>query len=89
MRKFLIAALAAAAALAVAGIAYAANTYTVDGNTKPVVKGSAKKPKPVSLSFEYTVRDVDRGQPGHPGEAVPHRRRGPGDLSGGVPGLSR
>ena len=66
MRKFLIAALAAVAVLAVAGIAYAANEYTVDGNSKPVVKGSKKKPVPVSLNFEYTVRDAvaaNRGTP--------------------------
>ena len=66
MRKFLIAALTAAAVLALAGIAYAENTYTVDGNTKPVTKGSAKKPKPVSLSFDYTVGDtnpLNRGVP--------------------------
>ena len=66
MRKFLIAALTAVAVLAVAGIAYAENTYTVDGNTKPVTKGSAKKPKPVSLSFDYTVGDtnpLNRGVP--------------------------
>jgi hypothetical protein len=66
MRKFLIAALAAAMVLALGGIAYAVNEYTVDGNSRPVVKGSKKKPVPVSLSFDYTVRDLidaNRGTP--------------------------
>ena len=66
MRKFLIAALAAVAVLAVAGIAYAENTYTVDGKTNPRAKGTATKPKPVSLNFGYTVRDTiaeNRGVP--------------------------
>jgi hypothetical protein len=66
MRKFLIAAVAAAVVLAVGGTAYAVNVYTVGGKTRPVVKGSAKKPKPVSLDFEYTVADqvaANRGIP--------------------------
>lgn len=66
MRKFLIVAIAAVAALAVAGIAYAANVYTVDGSTSPGGKGSASKPKPVSLNFSYTVADevaANRGSP--------------------------
>lgn len=66
MRKFLIAALAAAAVLAVAGIAYAENRYEVDGNTNPRAKGTPTKPKPVSLNFSYSVRDSDplnRGVP--------------------------
>jgi hypothetical protein len=58
--------LAAVVALAVAGIAFAANVYTVDGNTKPHGKGSAAKPLPVSLKFSYTVADdvaANRGIP--------------------------
>lgn len=66
MRKFLVAALAAVTALAVAGIALAANVYTVDGQTKPAGKGSAKKPKPVSLDFDYTVADEDPALRGSP-----------------------
>ena len=66
MRKLLIPAVAALVALAVAGIAYAANVYTVDGDTKPRAKGTAAKPVPVSLDFSYTVADdvpANRGIP--------------------------
>jgi hypothetical protein len=66
MRKLLIPALAAVVAIAVAGIAYAANVYTVDGDTAPHGKGSAAKPLPVSLDFDYTVADdvaANRGIP--------------------------
>ena len=66
MRKLLIPALAAAVALAVAGIAYAANVYTVDGSTKPSGKGSPAKPLPVSLNFDYTVSDSDKANRGIP-----------------------
>ena len=65
MRKFLIAALAAVAVLALAGIAYAANKYTVDGNTKPVVKGSTKKPMPVSLVVRLHGEGRRPPQPRH------------------------
>jgi hypothetical protein len=66
MRKLLIPALAAIVAIAVAGVAFAANVYTVDGDTKPRAKGTAKKPVPVSLDFSYTVADdvpANRGIP--------------------------
>jgi hypothetical protein len=66
MRKLLIPVLAALAAIAVAGIAYAANVYTVDGDTKPHGKGSAGKPLPVSLDFDYTVADSDPANRGIP-----------------------
>ena len=66
MRKLLIPALAAVVAIAVAGIAWAANVYTVDGNTKPHGKGSAAKPLPVSLSFSYTVADSNAANRGIP-----------------------
>ena len=66
MRKLLIPALAALVAIAVAGIAYAANVYTVDGDTKPHGKGSAAKPLPVSLDFDYTVADSDPANRGIP-----------------------
>jgi len=68
MRKFLIAAMAALAALAVAGLAYAANVYTVDGGTKPRGKGSLKKPLPVSLNFDYSVADENPNNRGTPVE---------------------
>jgi hypothetical protein len=68
MRKLLIPALAALVAIAVAGIAYAANVYTVDGDTAPHGKGSAAKPLPVSLDFSYTVADSDPANRGIPVE---------------------
>jgi hypothetical protein len=66
MRKFLIAAVAAGTLLAVAAVAYAANVYTVDGGTKPRGKGTAAKPLPVSLDFDFSVKDENpdfRGTP--------------------------
>jgi hypothetical protein len=66
MRKFLFAAVAAVTVLAVAAVAYAANVYTVDGGTKPRGKGTATKPLPVSLDFDFTVKDEipeNRGTP--------------------------
>ena len=66
MRKLLVVPIAAMAAIALAGVAYAANVYTVGGATKPAVKGSAAKPAPVSLDFDYTVADevaANRGIP--------------------------
>jgi hypothetical protein len=68
MRKFLTAALAAMAVLAVAGLAYAANVYTVDGSTSPRGKGSANRPLPVSLNFDYTVADENPANRGTPVE---------------------
>ena len=66
MRKLLIPAIAAAMVIAVAGIAYAANVYTVDGDTQPRAKGSAKKPVPESLDFSYTVADEVQANRGIP-----------------------
>ena len=66
MRKFLIAAVAAVSVLAVAAVAYAANVYTVDGGTKPRGKGTSSKPLPVSLDFDFGVKDENpafRGTP--------------------------
>jgi hypothetical protein len=66
MRKFLIATVAALSVLAVAAVAYAANVYTVDGGTKPRGKGTAAKPLPVSLDFDFGVQDENpafRGTP--------------------------
>jgi hypothetical protein len=59
MRKYLIAAMAAAAVLVIGGVAMAANVYTVDGEATPRGKGSKAKPRPVALRFEYTVTDSD------------------------------
>lgn len=56
-------------ALAVTGVAYAANLYTVDGSTSPRGKGTATKPLPVSLEFGYTVQDENPANRGTPVEA--------------------
>jgi hypothetical protein len=66
MRKLLIPAMAAVVALAVAGVAFAANVYTVDGDTAPHGKGTAAKPLPVSLDFDYTVADSNAANRGIP-----------------------
>jgi hypothetical protein len=66
MRKLSIPALAALAAILVAGVAYAANVYTVNGDTRPRAKGSLKKPKPVALKFSYTVADDNPANRGIP-----------------------
>lgn len=68
MRKLLIPALAVVAALALAGLAYAANLYTVDGSTKPGGKGTPAKPLAVSLNFSYGVRDENPANRGTPVE---------------------
>ncbi|HEY7453709.1 MAG TPA: hypothetical protein VH683_04035 [Thermoleophilaceae bacterium] len=68
MRKLWIPALAAVIALALAAVAYAANVYTVDGSTKPGGKGTPAKPLPVSLNFEYSVRDTNPANRGTPVE---------------------
>jgi hypothetical protein len=65
MRKLWIAVVAAVvAALSVAGIASAVNTYEVDiASGSPNVKGSPSKPVPVSLNFGYEVGDTDGLRP--------------------------
>jgi hypothetical protein len=66
MRKLLITAVAAAAVVAVGGVALAANTYTVEGASKPASGGTPSKPKPVKIDFDFTVADTDptlRGTP--------------------------
>ena len=66
MRKLLILAMAAVVALAVAGLAYAANVYTVDGHSTPAGKGTPGKPLPKSLDFDYTVADDNPANRGIP-----------------------
>jgi hypothetical protein len=68
MRKFVIAAVAAVSVLAVAAVAYAANVYTVDGSTSPRGKGTASKPLPVSLNFDFSVADENPANRGTPVE---------------------
>jgi hypothetical protein len=66
MRKFLIATTAVVSLLAVAAVAYAANVYTVNGGTKPRGKGTAAKPLPVSLDFDFSVSDENPANRGTP-----------------------
>jgi hypothetical protein len=56
----------AVATLSLAGVALAANVYTVDGSAKPHGKGSKKKPRPIGLKFDFQVESSDatvRGTP--------------------------
>jgi hypothetical protein len=65
-RKILVTALALTVAVAVAGVAYAANVYNITvGSTSPAGKGSKSKPMAVSEKFGYTVKDTTqkRGKP--------------------------
>jgi hypothetical protein len=66
MRKFFIAAAAAAVALTFVAVALAANVYTVDGSTKPGGKGSTSKPIPISLNFDFQVESDDPSVRGTP-----------------------
>ena len=66
MRKLSIAAMTAISVLALAGVALAANVYTVDGSTKPGGKGTKSKPVPILLKFDFQVESDDptvRGTP--------------------------
>jgi hypothetical protein len=63
MRKLLVAALALAAVLAVAGVAVAANTYVVDLAKAGKGTGSLKKPVPTALDFGYKVGDTENMRP--------------------------
>ena len=67
MRKtWLIAAIAAITALAVAAVAFAqsrTNTYTVSGSVTPAKKGTSKKPVPVGVKFSYTVENEQGVRP--------------------------
>jgi len=66
MRKLSIAALTAIAALTLAGVALAANVYTVDGSTKPGGKGTKSKPVPIQLKFDFQVESDDPAVRGTP-----------------------
>ena len=66
MRKLLIAVIAVVTALAVAGIAIAANEYDLPkSSTFKKGKGSPSNPVPKGVSFDYTVKDSagPRGAP--------------------------
>jgi hypothetical protein len=60
MRKLLIAALALAGVLAVAGVALAQNVYeTHVAGGRPIAKGSVNRPVPVSVDFGFRVSETD------------------------------
>jgi hypothetical protein len=65
MRKLWIAVIAAAiAAISVAGVAYAVNTYEVDiASGSPNKAGSPSKPVPSTLNFGYEVGDSENLRP--------------------------
>ncbi|MGH2712903.1 MAG: hypothetical protein ACRDM7_03260 [Thermoleophilaceae bacterium] len=64
MRKLALTAIAACAVLAVASVAYAANTYTLDsGTTKPKGVGTPAKPLPKGVNFDYSVGTDDGTRP--------------------------
>ena len=65
MRKIWLAVtLGVVAALAVAGIASAVNTYVIDvGKTSPDKPGSTSKPLPVKVDFGYEVGDTENLRP--------------------------
>jgi hypothetical protein len=61
MRKFALAAITAVAVFAVAGVAYAVNTYNLDtGKATPKGVGTMKKPKPKAVDFDFSV-STDNG----------------------------
>jgi hypothetical protein len=66
MRKLSIAAMTAIALLALAGVALAANVYTVDGSTTPGGAGSKSSPKPIQLKFDFQVESDDPSVRGTP-----------------------
>jgi hypothetical protein len=64
MRKRLIAALTGAAVLALGGVAFAENIYTVHiASSTPKGKGTSAKPLPVKLNFGYMVEDSEGLRP--------------------------
>lgn len=67
MRKFRIVALAVAGLMSLAAVAFATgvqeNTYTVSGAVTPTKSGTKKRPKPVALSFGYTVAEKSGRRP--------------------------
>ena len=66
MRKLSIAAMTAIAALVFATVAFATNTYTVGGSSKPAGKGSKSSPIPIQLKFNFGVGNSNAAQRGSP-----------------------
>lgn len=63
MRKTAVIAMALAAVLAVAGVAFASNTYTTTGSITPVKSGTKKAPKAVKTVFKFNVGTTDNTRP--------------------------
>lgn len=63
MRKLWIAVLALAAVMAVAGVAFAANTYKVHIAKSSPGKGSMAHPIPTKLDFGFQVGDTENNRP--------------------------
>ena len=66
MRKVRIVGIAVCVCLIAAAVAYAAgqtNTYTVTGKILPTKAGTAKKPVPVAIDFDYTVGEQNNLRP--------------------------
>jgi hypothetical protein len=63
MRKFSVIGLAVLGLFAVAGIAYAANTYNSTSKVTPSSTGTAAKPKPVAVGLTFTVGETSGNRP--------------------------
>jgi hypothetical protein len=63
MRKFAVVGLAVLGLFAVAGIAYASNTYKSTSKITPAQTGKPNKPKPVSASLTFTVDETTGARP--------------------------
>jgi len=64
MKKTTLAAIAAALIVAASALAAGqVNTYNVSAKTSPTTAGTAKKPVPISLTFDYTVGETNNLRP--------------------------
>ena len=67
MRKFRVIGTCVVLVLALAAVAIAqtavTNTYEVEGETVPAVKGSKKKPKAIGINFDYNVGEAEGRRP--------------------------
>jgi hypothetical protein len=63
MRKLSVIGLAVLGLFAVAGIAYASNTYTSTGKITPSKSGTSAKPTPVAAALTFTVGETTGARP--------------------------
>jgi hypothetical protein len=63
MRKFAVVGLAVLGLCAVAGIAYASNTYHSTSKVTPSSTGTAASPKPVAVELAFTVGETSGNRP--------------------------